>query len=455
MSDPLKTRPSVCIIGAGLTGLAAAYRLLSMGCDVTLLESTLEPGGMLSSFNMGAERIEYIYHHAFTSDHDLVRLADELGLSELLEWHKTRDALYAGNRLYAFSSPADLLRFTAIPFRQRLRTGFSVLQAGRLRNWSDLENKTAADWLKAKSGSRAFACLWHPLLRSKFDQDADDVSAVWIWNKFKLRGLSRDRRSGAEKLGYMRGGFGVLTDALAKSARQRGGRLLAGHTAMNISREQSGQGRPLYRVSCILDNCSTVEIMADAVIATLSSRQFASITTSLNLPEEYVRKVRLLRYKGDLCLILRLKRSLSPYYWTTVCDDLPFVVVVEHTNLADAGRYGGHVVYLSRYLDVTDSLWTRSDGEIFHYFTDGLAQMYPHFNIQDVIDWRLKRTRYAQPVICRGYSRQMPGLNTPDPGIKLAGMAQIYPEDRGMNYAIRLGYEAAQSAGSYLEILHQ
>lgn len=107
----------------------------------------------------------------------------------------------------------------------------------------------------------------------------------------------------------MRGGFGVLTDALAKSARQRGGRLLAGHTAMNISREQSGQGRPLYRVSCILDNCSTVEIMADAVIATLSSRQFASITTSLNLPEEYVRKVRLLRYKGDLCLIDRRRSA--------------------------------------------------------------------------------------------------------------------------------------------------
>ncbi|MEA4888951.1 MAG: NAD(P)/FAD-dependent oxidoreductase [Clostridiaceae bacterium] len=450
MPEPYNRQPRVCIIGAGLTGLVAAYHLTARGYSVILLESTLDSGGMVSSFSMGASRIEHIYHHIFTSDSYLIDLAGELGLSGRIDWYRPHDALYSGARLYPFSAPVDLLRYKAIPLAQRIKTGLSVLEAGRFKNWADLENQTAAGWLKRKSGSQAFQCLWRPLLRSKFDLDADDVSAVWIWNKFKLRGLSRDQRSGGEKLGYMRGSFSVLTDQLVEAVKKQGGLLLTGHTAMNISKENMPNGRPEYRVSCILENCATVEVKADAVVATLSGRQFASITTSLDLPDSYIRKVRSIRYKGDLCLILRLRQSLSPYYWTTVCDDLPFVVVVEHTRLTGTDPYGGHIVYLSRYLDAADRLWTQSDGDIYRQFVEGLTNMYPGFSTDDVLEWRLRRTRYAQPVIFRHYSQQMPEMNTPDPGIKLAGMAQIYPEDRGMNYAVRLGCEAAASTAAYL-----
>ena len=445
-------RPRVCIIGAGLTGLAAANLLLDRGYEVVILESTPQPGGMISSFQMGADRIEYIYHHIFTSDQYLINLANELGLGDKLEWHRTRDALFEQGRLFPFSSPLDLLRYATIPLTQRIKTGLAVLLAARIKDWSSMEKQTAAEWLKAKCGPVAYEKLWRPLLRSKFDADADDVSAVWIWNKFKLRGLSRDQKTGGEKLGYMQGSFSEITDRLVASIQQKDGLLLSGHTAMNISREPGHlkAGFPEYRVSCILENCSTVEIKADAVIATLSGRQFASITTSLDLPDEYMKKVRAVRYKGDMCLILRLRSSLSPYYWTTVCDDLPFVAVIEHTNLTGPDRYGGHVVYLTRYLNVTDHLWTKPDGDIFRLFAEGLASMYPHFTIGDVIDWRLRRTRYAQPVIYRHYSSQMPALDTPEPGVKLAGMAQIYPEDRGMNYAVRLGAQAASAVEVYL-----
>lgn len=148
-------------------------------------------------------------------------------------------------------------------------------------------------------------------------------------------------------------------------------------------------------------------------------------------------------------MVLRLKKSLSEYYWTTVCDHLPFVVVVEHTNLTSLRKYGGHVVYLSRYLDISDPLWTQSDSDIYKLFCKGLSEMYPDFNSTDVKDWRLTRTRYAQPVIGKGYSSNMPEMRTPEEGLFLAGMAQIYPEDRGMNYAIRLGSESARAVTDY------
>lgn len=443
------SKKRVCIIGTGLTGLVAAHRLLDEGFEVVLLESTLEAGGMVNSFKMGSEFIEYIYHHCFTSDKYLYQLIREIGIEDQLTWHTTSEAVYARNTLYPFSSPLDLLRFRPIPFWQRLKTGLTVLRAARLKNWQALESATAADWLRRYSGQKAYDCLWRPLLRSKFDLEAEEVSAVWIWNKFKLRGHSRERTSGSSKLGYMNGGFGTLIKALVESITARGGKIHYGHTAMNICRSGSKSLLPNYRVACILENCSTVQVDADAVVATVSCRQFANISANLDLPETYLKKVRGVRYKGDLCMIIRLKKELSPYYWTTVCDELPFVVVVGHTNMVGTRNYGGSVLYLSRYLDVADPLWTQPDSEIFQLFAQGLGLMYDTFSQQDVIDWRLRRIRYAQPVISRFYTAGMPAMDTPDPGVKLAGMAQIYPEDRGMNYAVRLGNQSAQSILGY------
>lgn len=445
MAEPQRERASVCVIGAGLTGLFAAYRLLRAGHDVCLLESTLQPGGMVASFPLGQTRIEAIYHHIFTSDDEVTGLLDELGLDNRLRWHQPREAILRDGRLFAFSTPFDLLRFQALPLFDRIRTGLVVLKAGRLSDWQILEQETATQWLRRTAGPTSYEKLWKPLLTAKFDDSSEEVSAVWIWNKFKLRGGSRGSKVGSSKLGYLDGSFGRLVDALVLGIRQAGGRIHFGHTAMNIARDSHPDGRACYRVSCILENCTTVEVETNAVLATVSGRQFASITTGLSLPDEYRNRLERQRYKGNLCLILRLRRSLSPYYWTTVCDPHPFVAVIEHSHLTGSEIYGGHVVYLSRYLDVSDPLWMQSDGEIFQLFRTSLEQIYPQFSPADVIDWRLRRTRYAQPVIQRLYSQLMPKLDTPDPGIKLAGMGQIYPEDRGMNYALRLGRQAAEA----------
>lgn len=451
ISDDDKNRkPSVCIIGAGITGLTAARQLSALGYNVLVLESALNSGGMLSAFNIGDELIEHIYHHIFTSDNEVLDLLDELGLSTDMKWYTVKDALFAGGRNYPFSTPLDLMRFNELPLLQRLKTGLTVLKAARLRDWHDLENITAAQWLIENCGQQAYNKLWQPLLRAKFDQDAEEVSAVWIWNKFKLRGSSRSGGKSIERLGYLEGSFARLTEALLQELADNGGRILYGYTAMGLSRFIAPNGSHRYRVSSILEDCSSIDFDADAVISTISARQFANLAISLSLPEDYREKLLSVRYKANICMVLRLRHSLSPWYWNTICDQLPFVVAVEHTNMTGINGYGGHIVYLSRYLDLTDDVWTQSDGEIYHSFITGLEHVYPDFSANDIIDWRLKRTRYAQPVVFRDYSSSMPGMDTPEPGIKLAGMAQIYPEDRGINYAVRLGNEAADSIVDYI-----
>lgn len=442
----------VCVIGAGLTGLTAAYRLACRGCRVTVLECTMTPGGMVSSFSMGWEKIEHIYHHIFTSDDYVKSLLEELGVDSQLSWFEPKDSLYLGGHFYPFTSPLDLLRFKPIPLNERIRTGLTVLKAKRVNDLGALESMTSKEWLEKEGGQKTYRTLWEPLLRSKFDDDAENVSAVWIWNKFKLRGSSRGKAIQKESLGYMNGGFGTLVGALIHGIESKGGTIKYGYTALNVTKQTDTRtpGK-IFEVSCILEDCSTVFLEADSVVTTVSGIRFANMTKDLDLPQTYLSKAVNVKYKGDLCMVLRLKKSLSPYYWTTVCDRLPFVVVVEHTNLTSLRKYGGHVVYLSRYLDISDPLWMQTDSDIYKLFCKGLSEMYPDFHPSDVKDWRLTRTRYAQPVIRKGYSALMPEMKTPEEGLFLAGMAQIYPEDRGMNYAIRLGDQTSEAVLDYFQ----
>lgn len=438
---------TVCVIGGGVTGLTAAYRLGKAGYLVTVVEQNPEAGGMLSSFYTGGSRLEHIYHHIFTSDTHVRSLADELGLEDQIEWYHPRDALLSGRHLYPFTGPMDLLRFRAIPLWDRIRTGLLVLRAGRMRNFAALEQQTAADWLRRQGGRRAYETLWKPLLRAKFDTDAEEVSAVWIWNKFKLRGGSRKGGKGRETLGYMRGSFGRMVDRLVEEIGAVGGNVLTRTTALDISKRENGG----YAVTCILEDCSARTLSCDAVIACIAGRQFANIAGALRLPREYLEKVTSVTHKANLCLTLRMYHPLTDFYWTTICDSLPFVVMVEHTNLTGTDPYRGAVVYLSRYLGITDPLWTCTDDDIYRLFCGELDRILPSFSSSQVIEWRVRRTRYAQPVVLRDYGQRVAGIDTPDPGVKLAGMAQIYPQDRGVNYAIALAGRAASAVEAYLE----
>jgi len=449
-SGPKAGRRRICVIGAGLTGLSAAYRLLQQGHDVTILESTLQPGGLVASFQLGADRIEYIHHRLLPDDRHLQELCEELGLKPMFNWQPVRLALYSGSNLVPFFQPAHLLWLRQIPPRQRLRIFRVLRQINRPGCLQNLDQRTAADWLRQECGDQAYELLWQPILRCRFDQDTEQVSAVWAWHslrRYSRACLSWPRRP---RQGYLDGGFATLITALVRRIGELGGIILYGHTVMEIKQGLLAGNGKHYRISCVLEDCKSVEIAAEAVIATMSSRQFASISSGLDWPDSFLQQARGVRYVGGLCMILRMRRRLSPYYWTTVCDKLPFAAVIEHSHLNPSGRYGGSVVYLTRYLDVTDPLWMQSDGAIYQQFAQGLCRMYPAFNPRDILDWRLRRMRYAQPVIGQDYPARMPAMDTPEPGIKLAGMAQIYPEDRGMNNAVRLGGESARAIMRYL-----
>lgn len=432
MPSPQK---KIIVVGGGYTGLAAAYDIARAGHNVVVYESEDDLGGLAGTFEVSpGHRLEKFYHHWFTSDSDILDLITELGLASRLSFSHTNTGLYYSNSIFRLASPLDLLRFTPIPLIDRIRTGLMALKARRIADWTSLEDQTAEEWIIRQGGRKGFEAIWRPLLQGKFGSEASNLSAVWFWNKLKLRGSSRNRR-GKERLVYLDGGFSTFAGALRASLGSAGVQF---HTTSAVRRILDEKGV-----------CSGVEtaagsVAADAVLVTTPLPVFLEMTPTL--PREYRERCAQIRFLGSVCLVLRLSRSLSSTYWLNVADpSFPFVGVIEHTNLDDTARYGGeHIAYLSKYLPTSDERYRMTDDQVFNYSVPYLQRIFPKFSPEWVVGFKVWRAPYSQPLITRNYSKLLPPMQTPLKNLWLSTMAQIYPEDRGTNYAVRYGRMAAR-----------
>jgi protoporphyrinogen oxidase len=435
-------RPHVAIVGGGYSGLAAGYELTLRGVRATVFESEPEPGGLAGSFSVEGAPLEKFYHHWFRSDVHILGLIEELGAGDRIVDRPTSTGMYHNKRILRMSSPLDLLRFDPLRFLDRLRLGMLVLRARRVDDWRTLEDKTAAAWLRELAGERVYRVVWEPLLRGKFGPFADEIAAVWFWNKLKLRGGSRDRR-GRESLAYLRGGFAELARRIAARIEAGGGRV---RTSTPVDRIAIRDGRA---VGVQLDG-ETIE--ADAVLATPALPVIADLLSG-STDGVFAASLRQIDYLANICLVLELDRSLSTTYWLNVADPtFPFVGVIEHTNFEPSTSYGGRrIVYLSRYLPVDDPLWSLDADGALAFALPHLQRMFPEFQHAWVLRHHLWKARYAQPIVVRRYGALIPPHRTPVPGLWIASMAQIYPEDRGTNYAVRDGRSVAAALASTLQ----
>ena len=424
---------NIAIIGGGITGLSAADTLSQAGHTVTVYEEQPTLGGLAGSFAVNGAALEKFYHHLFTSDQHMAALIQRLGLGDRLEWLPTTNAYYA-QRMYRLSTPLDLLRFTRVSLLDRLRLGIMTLRTRTVRDWHPLEEITAREWLVAMAGERVYAAVWEPLLRGKFGRYADEVAAVWIWNKLKLRGGSRGGKQ-QELLGYLRGGFGQALTAWEAALRERGVRFLLATPARQV---RIAGGRA---TGVVADDGYTPY---DAVLATMAPAILARLAP--DLPADYRERLERIEYLANVCLVMELDRPLSDTYWLNVGDPtIPFTGVIEHTNMQRPEDYGSRrLVYLSRYLDPADPYYAMEAEELLTAYLPHLARMFRGFDRSWVRRAWAWRERYTQPVITRRYSALKPPYRTPADGLWLGCMAQVYPEDRGMNYAVASGQRVAE-----------
>jgi protoporphyrinogen oxidase len=432
----------VAIVGAGFTGLSAALELVRKGLKVTVVEKDSEPGGLAGSFTVGNQRLEKFYHHWFTSDQHIMSLVQSLGRERDVLWHPTSTGMYFAHRIFRLSRPRDVLTFTPLSFINRLRLGYMTLAAKRVKNWRELEGVTAKEWLLKLGGEQVYRVVWEPLLIGKFGEYAEEVSAVWLWNKLKLRGGSRGR-AGQEMLAYYKGGFSALASQVMDAIKQCGSEIQLDTSVRAIS-SSAGQVNGLMT--------SKGFIAADSVLLTVPLPLAADLVATI-APSGYTESLRRIRYLSNICIVLELNRSLSSMYWLNVNDpSFPFVGVIEHTNFEPASTYGGrHIVYLSKYLPRSAELYRMCNEDAVKVAVDALTRMFPEFQRDAIEKAHVWRADYAQPLVERRYSRLIPDFATPVKNLFVSTMAQVYPEDRGTNYAVRNGNEAAQEIARKLK----
>lgn len=417
------------VIGGGAAGCTLAWHLIRNGHDVHVYERERGLGGLASDIPFGNSRLDRFYHHIFTSDTHVQTYLDWVGLSHKLHWCNSSVGFEYRGTLYPFTTPVHLLRFSPLSLLSRLRVGLAVLRMKRRDDYRDLETITAEDFIIREMGESAYRILWEPLLRSKFGECYREVSAVWFWGKVKLRGGTRSKSGAGECLGYLKDGWGQLYQRMGEEIERRGGKLRFSELVTEIRKTAAGLVVRTRRGS---------EEEFDRVLVTPSVPTFLSLVPSL--PEDYQQAISRIPYQANITMVLGIERSLSPYYWLNITDpQSPFVAVIEHTNLFRDPDYGELIpVYLSRYLRADHPYYQMRLPEVRELFLTHLERLFPAFRRDWVKSFTCSKAEYAQPVIGLHYSEKRPSFDTPLEGLFLCTMVQIYPEDRGMNYSIRI-----------------
>lgn len=416
----------VGIIGAGFTGLAAGYYLSKKGHSVTIFEKDAKPGGLAVGYKEENWKwtLESHYHHWFTNDKSVLDLAKEINHKVIIKRPVTSSFVEGG--IYQLDSPISLLKFPKLNILLRFRMGVSLAFLKYNPFWKPMENYLAENYLRKTMGSSAYKKIWEPLMVNKLGKYAKSVSLAWFWARIYKRTPS---------LAYPERGFLDFAQHLEKEIKKYGGKFYYNTEVKNLSSKKAPKV-----IFSILDKQPKTEEF-DKVIVTLPLSLFTKISPSL--PKQYVEKAKKLINIGAMNLVIRLKKPFlkGNSYWLNMCDiNSPILAVVEHTNFMDKKNYGNeHVLYLGNYMEVSDKRFSMDGKELLNLYSPWLRKINSDFKMSDIIDFKVFRAPFAQPIITTGYSKRIPDIHTPLNNVYLANIQQVYPWDRGTNYAVELG----------------
>ncbi len=422
------------VVGGGILGMTMALRLAQQGKQVTLYEAADHLGGLADAWQLGDILWDRHYHVTLLSDMHLRELLQELGLESEMQWVETKTGFYTDGKLYSMSNTVEFLQFPPLGLIDKLRLGFTIMYASRLQDWKKLEKIPVAQWLKQLSGPRTFQKIWLPLLRAKLGDNYSKASASFIWAI--IARMYAARRTGLKKemFGYLPGGYARMLDRFVRVLEQHNVRIETGHRVSQVRAGSLG-------VQVEFDNGHRATL--DQVVLTTAAPIAARVCAGLSELERD--RLNGIQYQGIVCASLVLKHGLAPYYVTNITDTwVPFTGVIEMSTLVDRSEFGGHsLVYLPKYVDPSDPIFNKSDQEIEDQFISALERMYPHFNRDDVLAFRVSRVRYVFAITTLNYSEHLPPMHMSVPGVHVINSAHIPNGTLNVNETIQLANRSA------------
>jgi protoporphyrinogen oxidase len=426
--------PHIAVIGAGITGLTTAFYLLRAGYRVTILEAREAAGGLASSFDFGPFHWDKFYHCILTSDASLLGLIEDLDLSPELAWTTTEVGFFSQDKLYRMTRPADLLAFPHLSLLDKLRFGLGTLYAARFCDGRGLEDVPLRDWVIRIFGERLHREIWDPLLRCKLGEFRDSASAAFLHST--LRRLYSTREKGAEKkekLGFVKGGYRIVLGRLVERIERLGGELRYGVRLERI--ESHGNGVWLHE--------NGRQQRVDSAVVTVPNRAAAALLPEI--PTAFRERLLAVKYLGMVCVVLLLRRPLSPFYVTNITQRAKFTGIIEMTNLIGTeATHGYSLVYLPKYTVPSDRLFAMTDDEVWQEYSLDLFRMHPTLHSSDIVSRFVFRERSVQPLPTIRYSEVLPPMKTPMPGVFLANTSQIVNDTLNNNVMTGIARKASE-----------
>ena len=429
----------IAVIGAGFGGLAAAYDLRKAGHEVTIFEAADTVGGLASGFKEPHWdwSVEKFYHHWFASDKHMLGLIDELGLSDGVLFPRPYTVMLHKGKWYPFDSIPQALLFPGLGFGlNKIRFGLVGLYLRLTKNWKPLEKVTVEEWMRKWAGKEVYEKMWQPMLIGKFGPFYKEVNMAWFWARIHAR---------TTNLGTFKGGFQAFADSFADILREMDVEIRLGARVDSIKREQDGLRVGSERF--------------DKVLVTTSPGLMAKLCPEL--PESYLKGLLELKSMGAVVMVLALKHPVSEegYYWFNMPkavsprraygsnegQGFPFLAMVEHTNYVSPENFGGdHILYAGDYMKAGHEYFSLSDDELLERFVPAFKRINPKFDKRWIKNFWVFKTDYGQPVPLVNHSKNIPAIKTPIEGLYFASMSQVYPWDRGTNFAVEIGRKAAK-----------
>ncbi len=430
---------SIAIIGGGFTGLTAAYELTKKGHKVTLYEAGPSLGGLAAGFALqDGTPLERAYHFLYTTDKHMIGMAEELGIADKLHFYPSSIGAFYGGKMYPFTTAKDLLTFGPLSLVDRLRTGITGLRLLLIRRWQPLTKITAYEWLVRWNGKRGADLIWKPLLVGKFDTYWDKVTMAWLWTRIHVRQTSKKKGEQTERLGYFEGGFQTMVKRWEQELAKAGAEV---HLNAKIDQFTEQDGKP----ALVYQGETRVY---DAVLAATASNVFADLGESHPAMEKaYADKLRSIDYLAAATMVFTTKKPISDRYWHQIHDEnAPFLVMLSLDALVGAENVNGHhIYYIGDYAQNDSELMQSTDDQIRRKWFDGVKSLFPDFSEDDVEESYVFTFRNSQHIVGVGYEDKIPAMRTPLPGFYLSNFSQIFPDDRGTNYAVRDGKTVAEA----------
>lgn len=424
----------VIVIGAGAMGLAAAHRAAQLGHEVDLIEVDSVAGGMAAHFDFGGLSIERFYHFVCRSDEPTFALMRELGIGDKMRWRPTSMGYFMKGKIHPWGDPISLLRFPHLSLIAKIRTGLQMFLTTKASSFASIENKTARQWLEKGSGREVYQTLWKRLMELKFYEMADNVSASWIATRVRRIGNSR-RSIFQEELGYIEGGSQTLVDALVCAYTAEGGRI---HLATSVEKVETEGGKVTGVIAGGRFHAG------DAVISTVPTPLISKMIP--DLPAASKAQYDAIQNIGVVCLIFRLKKSISKHFWINIVDDeIDIPGLIQFSNLRPVDDT---VVYVPYYMPTTQAKWQWSDDQFVEEAFSYIRKVNPQITESDLIDAKVGRLKYAQPVCEPGFLDTLPPIQTPITGLQIADTCYYYPEDRGISESVRYGRMMAEAVAT-------